>query len=206
MNYGTEKSQGEYLILLNNDTEVITPDWIERMLGYCQREDVGIVGVRLWYPDNTIQHAGVGVPLGEGAGHFHLGFPRGQYGYFGLIEKTQNLSAVTAACIMTKRSTYDAVNGFDENFKVAYNDVDFCLKVREASKLVVYLPSVELYHYESLSRGAEINREKQARFVQEKALLQYKWPYLFVDGNPFFNPNLSPDSCHYALNWRDVRD
>lgn len=190
MNFGVEKANGDYLILLNNDTEVITRDWIERMLGICQREDVGIVGARLWYPDDTLQHGGVTLLAQGGGVHLGWGLPRDNIGYCGLTTKTQDLIAVTAACMMTKRDIYEQVGGFDERYAVAYNDVDYCLKVGDAGKLIVYSPFVELYHYESLSRGYEITDEKKIRFLKEETLLRSTWAKNYVQGDPYFNRNL----------------
>lgn len=201
INYGAKHAHGDYLLLLNNDTEVITPDWLERMLGICSREDVGIVGVRLYYPDDTIQHAGVCV-TGGGANHLGRDIPRGQWGYMAFLDAEQDLSAVTAACMMVKRSVFEQVGGFTEEMAVAFNDVDFCLKVRELSKLVVYTPEVELYHYESISRGAENNIEKQVRAHREVSYLNYRWPEYYVKGDPYINVNISdvpPLNCYYHL-------
>ena len=191
MNFGARHATGEYLLLLNNDTEVITPDWMSIMLGNCAREEVGIVGARLYYRDDTIQHAGV-VLNNEAAHHLGLNIPRGQVGYFGLLDVQQNFSAVTAACLMTKKSVFEGVGGFTEELQVAFNDVDYCLKVREKGVLVVYDPRVELYHYESLSRGAEDNRDKQIRFHKEVSYLNYLWSKYFVLRDPYSNPNLAP--------------
>lgn len=191
MNFGVSHAKGDYFLFLNNDTEVITPDWLERMVGICQRPDVGVVGVRLWYPDEVLQHTGVTLVRTNGATHLGNGLPKGDLGYFGLAGKTQDLLAVTAACMMTKRSVFDEVDGFEDEFASSYNDVDFCFKVVEAGKLVVYTPYVELYHYESLSRGEDDNVEKRMRLLREDALMRYKWPRYFVEGDPFYNKNFS---------------
>lgn len=198
INYGVEHARGEYLLLLNNDTEVITPGWLTTMLGLCAREDVGAVGAHLYYPDNTTQHAGVTVN-GLGAHHIGLNIPRGQGGYFDLMRHTQNFSAVTAACLMTKRHVFDEVGGFSEAFTVAYNDVDYCLKLQEQNLLVAYCPDVELYHYESLSRGSEDTLVKQLRFRSEMARLQMEWPEYFVIGDPYMNVNLARNNGYYQL-------
>ena len=154
-NFGIKNSNGEYLILLNNDTTVITPEWIQEMLMYAQRKDVGAVGVKLYYPDDTIQHAGIILGLGQDriAGHCFYRFNKNDIGYIGRLHYSQNLSAVTAACMMLSRKVFDEVKGFDEEFKVAYNDVDLCLKIRKLGYLIVFTPFAELYHYESKSRG-----------------------------------------------------
>ena len=201
MNFGRENARGEYLLLLNNDTEVITPNWIEVMLGICAREDVGAVGVRLYYPDDTIQHAGV-VMTGGVATHVNKNLPRGVRGYFALDDAQQDLSVVTAACVMTSVEDFDSVDGFTEELAVAFNDVDYCLKLRELGKLVVYTPEVELYHYESISRGAEDNDEKRIRFHREFAYMNYQWAPYYVKGDPYMNRNLTtlePMNAYYHL-------
>ena len=190
-NYGLEYAEGEYIILLNNDTEIITPDWIELMLGQCQRKDVGIVGAKLYYPDDTIQHAGVIVGLGGVAGHVYTGTSRDDVGYFARAILQQDLSAVTAACLMVKRSVYDEVKGLNETLKVAFNDVDFCLRVRQKGYLIVFEPQVELYHYESKSRGQEDNPEKIARFEGEVKYMQEHWSNILENGDPYYNINLT---------------
>lgn len=190
VNFGAASAQGEYLLLLNNDTEVITSGWMELMLGVCQRPDVGAVGVRLFYPDDTIQHAGVSV-RGEGPSHIARCLPRGDWGYYALADTVQDLSAVTAACVMVGRSAWNEVGGFTEELAVAFNDVDFCLKLREAGYLVVYDPEVELYHYESLSRGGEIGEDKQVRFHNEVWTLKQRWTRYFTVGDPYVTPNVT---------------
>lgn len=201
MNFGVAHAKGDYLLLLNNDTEVITPNWIETMLGICAREDVGAVGAKLYYPDNTIQHAGLCVTGGV-AGHLCQSMPRDNWGYFALNDAQQDFSAVTAACIMTKRDEYEKVGGFTEELQVAFNDVDFCLKLREINDLIVYTPEVELYHYESISRGVENNTEKQIRFHKEVAYMNYRWAKYYVKGDPYMNPNFTvgePANRYYHL-------
>lgn len=201
MNFGVKHAKGDYLLLLNNDTEVITPNWIETMLGICAREDVGAVGVKLYYPDNTIQHAGLCVTGGV-AGHLCQNMPKNNWGYFALNDAQQDFSAVTAACMMTKREEYKKVAGFTEELQVAFNDVDFCLKLREINKLVVYTPEVELYHYESISRGAENNTKRKIRFHKEVAYMNYRWAGYYVKGDPYMNPNFTigePGNRYYLL-------
>ncbi len=201
MNYGALHANGEYLILLNNDTEALTVNWIERMLGICQRDEVGIVGVRLLYKDNTIQHAGLCVTGGV-AGHLNRALPKGDWGYFALADAEQNFSAVTAACLMVEKSLFNKVGGFTEDLAVAFNDVDFCLKVREAGKLIVYTPEVELYHYESISRGDEDTLEKKVRFHKEVAYMNDKWATFYMAGDPYFNKNFDmtePYNRYYRL-------
>ena len=189
VNFGIDNCSAEYLILLNNDTVIITENWIERMLGICSREDVGVVGAKLYYPDDTIQHAGV-IIVPDVAEHSHVNLPRSNWGYLSLNDAEQNLSAVTAACLMTKRSIFNKLNGFNEELAVAYNDIDYCLEIRELNLLIVYTPEVELYHYESFSRGYETTKQKKLRFVQEAAYMRSKWAKYYVFGDPYLNKNL----------------
>ena len=201
MNFGAEHAKGDFFLLLNNDTEVISPDWIETMLGIVARPEVGIVGVRLYYPDNTIQHAGLCVTGGV-AGHLGRNLPKGDWGYFALHDSEQNLSAVTAACMLTKREVFEKTGGWTEELSVAFNDVDFCLKTRDKGFLIVYTPEVELYHHESVSRGQEDNVEKRIRFHKEVAYMNYRWAKYYVEGDPYINPNIAhgePANCYYRL-------
>ena len=190
-NYGAEYATGDYLLLLNNDIEVISPGWMAEMLGYCQREDVGIVGAKLYYSDDTVQHAGVVVGVGGFAGHILTRFRKGETGYFGRLVTIQDTSAVTAACLMIKRPIYQLIGGFDEDFKVALNDIDLCLKVRALGQLVVFNPYAELYHYESKSRGFEDTPEKKARFKKEIRKFREKWEDVLEQGDPYYSPNLT---------------
>ena len=190
-NYGAKKAKGDYLLFLNNDTEVISPDWIEEMLGFCQRPDTGIVGARLYFGNNTVQHAGTVIGIGGIAGHMFTDMPRERSGYMHKAAIIQDLSAVTAACMMVKRQVFDEVQGFEEQLSVAFNDVDFCLRVREKQYLVVYDPYVELYHYESKSRGAEDSKEKVRRFQSEIEFMRCRWETLLKKGDPYYNKNLS---------------
>ena len=186
INYGVANSDGEYIIQLNNDTELITPNWIEEMLGFAQREDVGGVGAELFYPDKSIQHAGIIIGIGGVAGHVFRNIPHGMHGYFSKDAMIQNMSAVTAACIMASRKMYETVGNMDEKFEVAFNDVDFCLKIREQGKLIVYNPYVQFIHYESKSRGFEDTLEKQKRFKGEVERFQKKWEKILKDGDPYY--------------------
>jgi GT2 family glycosyltransferase len=186
VNYGVSKSKGEYLIILNNDIEIISWDWIEAMLEHAQREEIGAVGAKLLYPNNTIQHAGIIIGLGGYAGHSHKLTRASSPGYFNLLQSIHNVSAVTGACMMISRSKYDSINGFDEeNFKIAYNDVDFCLRLREQGLLNVFTPYAELYHHESISRGYEDTDEKQQRFSGEKKRLKERHAGIFEQGDPY---------------------
>ncbi|MDO5424440.1 MAG: glycosyltransferase family 2 protein [Eubacteriales bacterium] len=198
-NFGVKAAKGEYLLLLNNDTEMINPDCLEELLGYCMRSDVGAVGARLYYEDDTIQHAGVVIGFGGIAGHCFVQQKRDFTGYCHRIICAQDYSAVTAACMMVKRKVYEEVGGLSEDLKVAFNDIDFCLKVGAAGYLVVYNPYAELYHYESKSRGLEDTPEKLARFQREIAMLEQKWPDIFQKGDPYYNPNLTLDSQDFSL-------
>lgn len=198
-NFGVQYARGDYYLLLNNDTEIINPDCLYEMLSYCMRDDVGIVGARLYYPDNTIQHAGVVVGFGGVAGHAFVGFPKDHNGYCNRIICAQDYSAVTAACMMVKKSVYEAVNGLTPEFKVAFNDIDFCLKVRSLGYLVVYNPNAELYHYESKSRGYEDTPEKVARFQQEISTFIERWPDILQKGDPYYNVNLTLDRQDFSL-------
>lgn len=198
-NFGARHARGDYLLLLNNDVEVITPDWLEEMTANCQRKEVGIVGARMYYPDDTIQHAGIVIGIGGVAGAMFVGMPRMFTGYLHKAAIQQDLSAVTAACMMVKRSVYEELGGLEEELKVAFNDVDFCLRVREKGYLVVYNPYVELYHYESKSRGTEDSKEKVRRFQSEIEYMRSHWLALLKDGDPMYNPNLTLTKWDYSL-------
>jgi GT2 family glycosyltransferase len=190
-NFGASQADGEYLILLNNDTKVISPDWMENMIGYCQRENTGIVGAKLYFDDDTVQHCGVVIGVGGFAGHILTESMRGDAGYFGRLLAVHDVSAVTAACLMIKRSTFDAVGGLDEGFRVALNDVDLCMKVRALGQLVVMNPGVELYHFESKSRGYEADAGKHERFKSEIRRFRTKWKKELDEGDPYYNPHLT---------------
>ena len=190
-NFAAEEAQGEYLLFLNNDVEILTPDWIEEMLQNCQQENVAAVGAKLYYPDDTIQHAGVVLGLGGIAGHIMCRASREDPGYFGRMISVQEISAVTAACMMVKKSEFDSVKGFDETFQVAFNDIDLCMKFRAARKKIIFTPYAELYHYESKSRGLEDTPEKQFRFDKEVKRFQEKWAQQLEMGDPYYSPNLS---------------
>ena len=202
-NYAASKAKGEYLLFLNNDTEVITPDWIEEMLGFCQRKDTAIVGAKLYYGNNTIQHAGTVIGIGGIAGHMFVDMERERSGYMHKASIIQDLSAVTAACMMVKRQVFEEVHGFEETLTVAFNDVDFCLRVRERGYLVVYDPYVELYHYESKSRGTEDSKEKVRRFQSEIEFMRCRWETLLKTGDPYYNKNLSLVKWNYSLRPKD---
>lgn len=194
-NYAAERAAGEYVLFLNNDIEIITPDWMQEMLMFAQRDDVGAVGAKLYYPDNTIQHAGVVIGMGKDrcAGSVHHRFARDNVGYIGRLCYAQEYSAVTAACLLISREIFRSVGGFDERFAVAYNDVDLCMAVREAGYRNIWTPCAEAYHYESVSRGYDEAPEKQERFRREVQLFQEKWQAQIDRGDPFYNRNLTLD-------------
>jgi GT2 family glycosyltransferase len=191
-NFGARQVKGEYLLLLNNDTEVIARGWLGAMLEYAQRPDVGVVGAKLLYTDKRIQHAGVIVGIGGVAGHAHLMERGDEPGYFSRAQLPQNLSAVTFACAMVRKSVFEELGGLNEReLTIAFNDIDFCLRAREAGYLVVYTPYAELFHHESRSRGYEDNAEKQARFSLEIQYMQTRHQQVLERGDPYYNPNLS---------------
>ena len=193
------KANGEYLLLLNNDTWLERTESIREMLGYCMRKDVGIVGAKLLYPDDTVQHAGVIVGLGGVAGHAFLGADKKEPGYFCRMTCVQNYSAVTAACMMVKKSVYEEVGGMDTELQVAFNDTDFCLRVGEKGYLVVYNPFSVWYHDESKTRGLEDTEEKIERFRREIEYFQRRWKVFLENGDGNYNPNLALDRHDFSL-------
>lgn len=219
-NFGASKAKGDYLLLLNNDTQVITLDWMEELLMYAQRDDVACVGAKLYYEDYTIQHAGIVIGLGahRTAGHTHYKVNKENLGYMGKLCYAQDVSAVTGACLMVKKSLFDKVGGLDEQFAVALNDVDFCLRMRELGYLNVFTPFAELFHYESVSRGSDVSgsaskgstkeamkeadaadAKRAARYNEEAARFREKWKEALAAGDPYFNPNFSLDNSDYVL-------
>ena len=198
-NFAVREARGEYLLFLNNDVEVISEGWMTFMLGNCQREEVGIVGAKLYYPDDTIQHAGSIIGIGGIAGHAFLNMPRSRTGYLHKASIQLNVSAVTAACMMMKRSVFESLQGFEERLSVAFNDVDLCLRTVQAGYLVVYLPWAQLYHYESRSRGAEDSEEKIRRFQGEIEFMRSRWIGLLKSGDPYYNKNLTLSKWNYSL-------
>ncbi|MBO4373677.1 MAG: glycosyltransferase [Lachnospiraceae bacterium] len=204
INTGANVAKGEYLILLNNDTQVITRNWIEELLMYAQRSDVGAVGCKLYYEDYTIQHAGIVLGLGahRSAGHTHYRLSKENLGYMGRLCYAQDVSAVTGACLMVSKENFREAGGFDESFAVALNDVDFCLKLRKKGLLNIFTPFAELFHYESASRGSDVEKadeEKAARYDREAALFREKWKEELEEGDPYYNPNFSLDHSNYTL-------
>ena len=203
-NFGVQYAKGEYLLLLNNDTEVITPDWMEELLMYAMRKDVGVVGAKLYYPDKTIQHAGIVIGLGahRTAGHTHYRIPEANVGYMGKLCYAQDVTAVTGACMMVSKALYEELGGLDESFTVALNDVDFCLRVREKGLLNIFTPFAELYHYESKSRGSDKKDERALRYQQESDRFRVKWADALAKGDPYYNPNFSLDHSDFTVNWK----
>jgi GT2 family glycosyltransferase len=198
-NFGAAQAQGEVLLFLNNDIEGINPDWLERMVKHALRPEVGAVGAKLYYADDTIQHAGIVVGMGGVAGHAHLHFPRSAPGYMERLQIPHNCSAVTGACLMTRREVFEKAGGFDDGFVLAFNDVDLCLQIQALGYRVLWTPEAELYHFESKTRGYEDSPEKLARFQREYRRFIAKWGKLLEAGDPFFNPNFRLDRADYAL-------
>ena len=200
-NFGASFATGEYLVLLNNDTQVISINWMEELLMYAQREDVGAVGAKLYYGDKTIQHAGIVIGLGahRTAGHTHYRVAQTNLGYMGRLCYAQDVTAVTGACLMVKKALFDQLKGLDEEFAIALNDVDFCLRLRELGYLNVWNPYCELYHFESVSRGLDDQGEKAKRYNEESERFREKWKVQLEKGDPYYNPNFSLDRSDYAL-------
>ena len=199
-NFGVQYASGDYYVLLNNDVEVITPRWLEEMLMFTQRNDVGATGALLYYPDDTVQHAGLIMGIGGLAAHSHRSAIRDSGGYMHRLCVVQNMSGVTGACLMTKKSIWEKLGGLDESFVVSFNDVDFCLRIREAGYQIIYTPFCELYHYESKSRGYDDTPEKKNRMDQEGAKLKARWKEkLERGGDPFYNVNLTLDREDFTL-------
>lgn len=198
-NFGAAHAKGEFLLFLNNDVTVITPDWLTELAGLCQRKEVGAAGVKLLYPDNTIQHAGCVIGIGGIAGHMFVDMPANRTGYLHKASLLQDMSAVTAACMIVKKQVFDQVGGFTEELAVAFNDVDLCLKINKAGSLVVYDPYVQLYHMESKTRGAEDSKEKVRRFQTEIEYMRCHWLDILKNGDPYYNKNLSLTKWNYSL-------
>jgi GT2 family glycosyltransferase len=197
-NYAATASRGRYLLFLNNDTEVLTADWIEALVEQAQRPSIGAVGAKLLYPDGTIQHAGVVLGIGGVAGHSHKYRDGGTHGYFNMLRTVNNYSAVTGACMMVRREVFERAGGFDEQLAIAFNDVDFCLRLRAAGLYNVYLPDVVLYHHESKSRGHEDTPDKRARFLDERLMMEKRWR-IAGSVDPHYSPHLSITTEDYAI-------
>ena len=199
INFAVKNVDGEYILQLNNDTKVLTPDWLEIMIGYAQDKNIGAIGARLYYEDKTLQHAGIIIGLSGIAGNMLVNLPFGKHAYFGREAATRNVSAVTGACMFSRRELYEEVGYMDENdFKVAFNDVDFCLKLMEKGYRNLYIPYVELYHYESKSRGYEYSKEKEERFNREAENFKRKWKK-YIDYDPYYNINFTRKTCNYDI-------
>ncbi|NLG02445.1 MAG: glycosyltransferase family 2 protein [Clostridia bacterium] len=203
-NFGASFATGEYLVLLNNDTEVITRNWLEEMLMYAQRKDVGAVGCMLYYEDYSIQHAGIVIGLGahRSAGHTHYKMMKENLGYMGRLCYAQNVTAVTGACMMTRKSYFDEIGGLSESYAVALNDVDYCLRLREQGYVNIFTPFAELFHYESKSRGSDLKDENQnnaRRYEEEVQRFREQWKKQLEQGDPYYNPNFSLDHSNYVL-------
>jgi GT2 family glycosyltransferase len=199
MNIGFKHADGDYIVLLNNDTEILSPDWLEGMIEQAQRPSVGVVGCKLLFPNNTIQHAGVVIGIGGIAGHVFIGMHRNGPGHLNMVNLINNYSAVTAACCMFRRDVFADLEGFDENYAVDYNDVDFCLRVRENGYNNVYLPHVELYHHESISRGHPYaTKESLARHQKESEQFKAKWKK-YISNDPCYSPHLTLKTTDFSL-------
>lgn len=192
-NFGASKAEGEYFVFLNNDTKIITTNWLETIISNCQRKEIGAIGAKLIYKNKRIQHAGVVLNLTGTAGHVNWNEKENNPGYFGRIMIQQNVSAVTGALLGVSRKVFEEVHGFDETFPIAYNDVDFCLKIQDVGKLITYNPYIEAYHYESQSRGYEDTEEKQKRLKKEENKLTKKWKKYFDVTDKYYSPNLRTD-------------
>ena len=198
-NFAVQQILADYFLFLNNDTKVITPEWLEELMGPARRSEVGAVGCLLCYGNNTVQHGGVIIGIGGIAGHAHKHFFCDEHGYFGRLHVVQNLSAVTAACMLVHKSVFDEVGGFTEELSHAFNDVDLCLKIREKGYLIIYTPFARLYHYESISRGFENSSGKRERFIRELKYMQERWHDELKKGDPYYNPNLSLQREDFSL-------
>jgi glycosyltransferase involved in cell wall biosynthesis len=197
-NYGVQYAKGQYIIFLNNDIEIISPNWIEEMLTLNQRNDIGAVGIKLYYPDDTIQHAGVVLGMGGLAGHLYVGAARDTFGYIGKLHIVQNMSAVTAACMMVKKSIFDKIGGFSPEFYSSWNDVDLCLRIHNAGYLIVWTPFAEAYHHESKTRGYPDTPKKQRELSKEIDMFKAKWGKELAAGDPYYNCNLSLEKRDYS--------
>ena len=200
INSAVTSASGTVIVLLNNDMEVITPDWLSEMVSHALRPEVGAVGARLWYPNDTVQHAGVILGIRGVAGHAHRYLKRGGNGYFARASLIQSFCALTAACLVVRKETFEKVGGFNEALQVAFNDVDFCLRVREAGYRNIYTPYAELYHHESATRGDEDTAEKQLRFSKESIYMKQRWGDLLLN-DPAYSPNLTLDHQDFSLAW-----
>ena len=198
-NFGAKQAVGEVLLFMNNDMEVISPDWMEKMLTHGQRPEIGAVGAKLYFPDWTIQHAGVIIGIRGVAGHGHQHFHGQETGYMNRLQMIQNVSAVTGACLMIRKSVFDEVGGFDPGYPLSFNDIDLCLKIRERGYLIIWTPFAELYHFESKTRGLDNTNDKMDRFAKEVEYFKRKWKYILDIGDPYYNCNLSLEKDDFSL-------
>jgi len=199
-NAGVREARGQVVALLNNDLEAIEPGWLGEMVSHALRPEIGAVGARLLYPDRTVQHGGILLGIGGIAGHAHKLSPEHDPGYLLRAQIAQDMSAVTAACLAIRRETYLAVGGFDETLAVAFNDVDFCLRVGETGRRNLWTPFATLIHHESRTRGADDSAPKRARFHQEIRRMHARWGHV-LGNDPAYNPNLTLESEEFALAW-----
>ncbi len=200
INFGVKNTTGDFILQLNNDTQILTKNWLELLIGYAQNKEIGAVGGRLYYPDKSIQHAGIAIGIQGMAANLLVNLPFGKHGYYAREAATRNVAALTGACLFARREIYEEIGGMDEDlFKVAFNDVDFCLKILEKGYRVVYNPYVELIHSESKTRGLEDTPEKKARFEQEKKNFQEKWKAFLQKGDPYYNKNFSCEDCNFTI-------
>ena len=198
-NYAVKYTNGEILLFLNNDTEVINSDWLEAMLEHAQRKEIGAVGAKLYYYNDTIQNAGIVIGISGLCGESYKFFDREHGGYMNGLKIIHNVSAVTGACLMIRKEVFQEVGGFDENLQVAYNDVDLCLKIREKGYLIIWTPFAELYHHEKLTRGRPSSKEKWELEIKEREYFKAKWRHLIEKGDPYYNPNLNQDCADFSL-------
>jgi O-antigen biosynthesis protein len=198
-NFGATQARGELLLFLNNDIEAVNAEWLERLVKIGTQPSIGAVGAKLYFADDTIQHAGIVIGMGGVAGHSHSNFPRSAPGYMQRLRYTQNVAAVTGACLLCKAQLFREVGGFDEGFVLSFNDVDLCLQILQRGHRVVWTPHAELYHYESKTRGYEDTPEKQKRFKREYDLFLLKWSEFLRTGDPYYNPNYRLDRQDFAL-------
>ena len=198
-NFAVPYARGDVILFLNNDTEVINTGWLTSMVEHAVRKEVGAVGAKLYFPDNSVQHGSVIIGINGVAGHAHRNFPHDSPGYFGRLKIIQNVSAVTAACLMIRKEVFNEVNGFDEDYAVSFNDIDFCMKIRKKGYLIVWTPYAELYHHELKTRGTEDTCEKKEREKREIELFRRKWKDILEEGDPYYNPNLRLDKEDFSL-------
>ncbi len=198
-NFAVSVTHGDLILFLNNDVEVISPDWLERMSEYLVRKDVGAVGAKLYYPDGMVQHGGIVISIAGVADHAFRGYAKDSTGYLGQLKIARNVSAVTAACLMTRRDVFEEIGGFDESLVVAYNDIDFCLRLREKGYLIIWTPWAELCHHEYKTRGYPTTSKEMKRERKEIGIYQKRWKHLLRKGDPYYNVNLNGDRADFTI-------